>query len=326
MVVGHHTNDYPYSSYLMNLTNLSSDQKKTLGSSILWNPKPTSEDDRLKFFNLDNVTFTGICQPKHPMFTQQLNLMPFVKVSLTFNRVVNPDFYFRWDPTGKPKGSYRLKILSAVLFVRKVTVQDQYNQAVEKYLEAGNFVHMRMTEPRMTTRTYAGFGTQIIEDNLLQGVLPKHITMGFVDNTAYTGATTLNPFAFQHFKKLKEVALYVNGAPFPYLPIDVDFDSKNTAHAYFLLHAFGAHQTPDPPMILKDEFDEGHTTLFAFNMAPDQRDGEDTRMSTGQPANVRAVFQFSSSDLTKSITLLIRYEVDTEVLINRNRQVLYHTQ
>ena len=48
-------------------------------------------------------------------------------------------------------------------------------------------------------------------DNAILGQLPKRIIIGFVDNKAFNGNRTFNPFNFEHFS-INHLSLYVDGA------------------------------------------------------------------------------------------------------------------
>ena len=50
----------------------------------------------------------------------------------------------------------------------------------------------------------------VSHEKLFSGQLPTRIVIGLVDNRAYNGDLTRNPFNFGHFN-LNEIALYLDG-------------------------------------------------------------------------------------------------------------------
>ena len=61
--------------------------------------------------------------------------------------------------------------------------------------------------------------------------LPSYLVFGLVDNDAFDGSVSKNPFNFQHFD-LKEFYLLVNGTSFPTQPVKLDTSSMDYHHVY----------------------------------------------------------------------------------------------
>jgi hypothetical protein len=207
-------------------------------------------------------------------------------------------------------------------------VKDTYTQFLEKILDSGKFLRYYFKECRVFTKTYAGFGTELIEDDLFHGVQPKFIAFGFVENAAYSGDMTMNPFRFSTVdNSIQEVCLYVNGIPYPRQPLKMDFATKDTFEAYFaLMSCFHSSENPDPPIITKEDFDTGHSTIFAFNLAVDQHESSNALSSFSQPASIRLQVKFKPSTTTKNYTLVILYEMNSVMSFNKTRQVLYQAR
>ena len=61
--------------------------------------------------------------------------------------------------------------------------------------------------------------------------LPSYLVFGLVDNDAFDGSVSKNPFNFQHFD-LKEFYLLVNGNSVPTQPVKLDITSMDYHHTY----------------------------------------------------------------------------------------------
>ena len=61
--------------------------------------------------------------------------------------------------------------------------------------------------------------------------LPSYLVFGLVDNDAFDGSFSKNPFNFQHFD-LKEFYLLVNGTSVPTQPVKLDISSMDYHHTY----------------------------------------------------------------------------------------------
>jgi hypothetical protein len=251
-----------------------------------------------------------------------------MNVSITLNRVTNPEFYFQWKAATSP-GGYKFKIKEIVLYVRKQKVKDSYTQYIEGLLDSGKFLRYYLKECRVFTKTYAGFGTELIEDDLFHGVQPMFIVFGFVENTAFSGDKTKDPFKFSTVaNSIQEVCLYVNGLPYPRPGLKMDFETKNTFEAYFaLMSAFHGTENPDPPMVTKEEFDSGASTLFAFNLAVDQNESSNALSSFNQPASLRLHVKFKQTvSSSVNYALVGLYEMRSVMSFNKTRQILYQSR
>jgi hypothetical protein len=310
--------DYPYAAYFQNLLNFSSDQKETVGALCYWGTKI----DRKDVYMNTNTSISGILQLKCPLFMKMKNLVPFLNVQIEINRVARPEFYFRWKTSTT---GYSFKISQIVFKVRKVKVTDPWTEFYEQMMQSGKLINYHFRDFRIFTRTYAGFGSNLIEDNLFHGVRPQFLILGFVENDAFNGHKEKDPFKFEHLAhEITEVGLFVNGQPYPHPPIKMDFEKKETFEAYhFLMASLGAINSPDPPIITKKDFDAGLSTLFAFNLSPDQNSGPDPKALFNQPTNIRLHVKFAHGSATKAITLVCYFEIHSVMKVNKTRQVMF---
>jgi hypothetical protein len=310
--------NYPYAAFFQNLLNFSSEQENTVGSLCYWGK---TKAKRKTYMNTD-TNISGVVQLKCPLFMKMKNLLPFLNVSVELNRVSKPEFFFRW---GASASGYSFKVNQIVFRIRKVKVTDSWTEFYEQMMLNGRLISYNFKDFRIFTRTYAGFGSDLIEDNLFHGIKPEFLILGFVDNEAFSGHKDKDPFKFDHLANdIKEIGLFVNGQPYPNPMIKMDFETKETFEAYyFLMASLGAMNVPDPPVLTKADFDAGNTTLFAFNLSPDQYSGPNPKELYNQPANIRLHVKFAKGSATKNITLVIYYEVNTVMKVNKTRSVMF---
>ena len=129
----------------------------------------------------------------------------------------------------------------------------EFQAFINEFQKDGRFIRWFLNDYRIFTKTYSGVGTDIIEDNLFHSIVPKKLIFGFVDNLAYSGAKDKDPFVFENLdKKICEVGIFVNGRPFPFPSIKMDFENEETHLMYNItIMSLQGHNTPDPPMITK---------------------------------------------------------------------------
>jgi hypothetical protein len=231
----------------------------------------------------------------------------------------------RHTATPSTSNPYHVELTSVVLRARKPLVSDVFNAHIEAKLQKGLNLRYFLRDVRVVTKSHGSAGSELIEENLCHNLLPYHLIVGFVDNDAFAGAWNKSPFKFTHLgERIQEVGLYVNGQPFPTPPIKLDFANKDTVEAYHYLHEAAQSNTDSdmPLLITKSQFDSGELTLFAFNMAPDQRDSLDYRKAFNQNANVRLYVKFSGS-ITNSFTMVYFYITGADMIVNKLRQVTF---
>ena len=310
--------------------NFSTDQMLTIGACSLFVGGKKADDASItpKDFILSGSNkVAGVFKLKSPLFTRKKNLFSFMNVTITLNRVTNPEFFFYWNAAKSPAG-YQFRINEIVLYVRRQKVKENYQQYLEAILDSGKFLRYHFKECRVFTKTYSGFGTELIEDDLFHGIQPSFIAFGFVKNKAFSGDKALDPFHFSTVgNTIQEVCLFVNGILYPRQPLKMNFETKDTFEAYFaLMSSFQSTENPDPPMISKEEFDEGRTTIFAFNLAVDQNQSSNALSSYNQPASIRLQVKFKPTTTTENYTLVVLYEMNSVMSFNKTRQLLYQAR
>jgi hypothetical protein len=312
--------NYPYISFFEHLFNMSSDARNTLAHEFMW----TSTDaDREKLLN--GGQFSGILTPRTALFQQECFISNFLDLKIILNRNTNPRFYLRHTGTVNTSDPFHVELTSVVLRVRKPLISDVYNDHIESMLSKGFNLRYLLRDVRVVTKSFGNAGNEITEENLCHNLLPYNLVVGFVDTNAFSGDYTLSPFKFTNLSnQITEVGLFVNGQPFPTPPIKMNFASKDTIEAYHYLHeAIQSNTECDLPLLItKKDFDEGKLTLFAFNMAPDQRDSVDYRKAFNQNANVRLYVKFSGS-ISTSFVLVYFYMTGADMIVNKLRQVTY---
>jgi ribonucleoside-diphosphate reductase beta chain len=176
---------------------------------------------------------------------------------------------------------------------------------------------------------YTGKLTEIVEDNLFHGILPKRIIVGMVETSAFQGNREKNPMKFDHFD-IREIGLFVNGQSFPYPMVSMNFHSNkyDTAEIYHLfMDSLHAIDSPDPPLISKKDYDANGFTLFGFNLSADQYQTIDQRILLNLPANIRLQMKFNpATTIVVPMTLIIYYEMFSGLSINKHRQVTFHSK
>ena len=197
------------------------------------------------------------------LFEQEKCLPNGVDVRLRFNRA-RPQFYMMTAAGSSGK----VVIQSMILWVRKVKpvpsiinlINQQLSTQTAKYplrrVEVKSFTIPSNTQSKIT-------------DHLFQGQMPKLIVLGFVDNAAFNGDDTRNPFHFQN-QKVKKLEISINGEMMETRPLEPNFTNDQYLRSYLSLYKglgkLGQDWAPD---ITLEEYKNGYT-LWCVDFTKDQ--------------------------------------------------------
>ncbi len=135
---------------------------------------------------------------------------------------------------------YHVKIISASLFVKKVSVAPSIRLAHGRALQHTN---AKYAIDRVSLKTFSiPAGLRVCnQENLYIGQIPKFIIVGFIDNEGYTGSYTRNPFNFENFDT-EFICLYADGESYPAKPFQPHFQrGQYTREYYQLIQTTGRH-------------------------------------------------------------------------------------
>lgn len=314
--------NYSYRAYIEQLLNYGHDAHKThlemsgwvLDSKNLDNLN-TNEGLKARSDITKNSSVIELYGKLHAdMLNQPLLLLNNVdlRIALTLNK---PEFYLIADE----KDASMVKIIEATLYMKHVSINPNILIAHHKILEntTAKYYYKR-TE--IKSFTIASGTNSISLDNIVLGQLPTNLIFMMVDNDAYTGKKSKNPFNFKN-NKIISFALYMNGVQIPNDPIFMDFTVGNCySRAYSTLFASsGILHTSQGNLITKDMFKNGFFML-AFDLTPDMSSSA-TCSSLLSQGNLRIEARFGET-INSTKTCLVYLEYDATLEIDKNRNII----
>ena len=315
--------NYHYRSYLENVLNYGRDASKTHLRNVGWE-LDTGDD-----INKMDATNSGYTKRKEWFKNSaevelygKLHVDVFNQVQLMMDRVdigirlllSSHNFYLMG---GGDDGM--LKILDAALYVQHFDINPSILVAHNKILENNNArYHYKRTE--LKTFTIPSGGRTLSLDNAIVGRIPNTIIFAMVDNEAYAGSLSKNPFALSHYS-LENFSLFVNGVQVPSEGLQCNFSSKKYwARAYdTIFSGSGIKHYNRGNQITYDMFGHGYFMLI-FDLTPDDSGNEDY-ISLGDRGVVRIEARFEK-ELTKTVTCLLFSEYDATLEIDKNRNIM----
>lgn len=320
------TNTYPYRAMIETLLSYGRDAKETqLTSSLFYKDQAR---------RMDTVNFTEATRNaglyKRSTFTNEshvVDMMGRIHADIFFQ-----DRYMLNEVSTKIKlvrskdvfclmtaGQYAIKIMSAVLYVRKVKLLPTVFLAHAKALEQSNAKYPIRRVVCKTFTVPAGF-MDVSHEKLFSGQLPSRLVIGLVDNEAFNGALGRNPFNFQHFN-LNEISVYLDGQQQHAIkPLRPDYEHGQYISSYLsLFSGTGKVNKDDGNFIDRNEYGDGYA-LYAFDLSPDL--AEDDHFNLSQDGSVRLALKFGAG-LARTVTVVAYAEFQNVIEIDRNRNAVF---
>ncbi|XP_071333652.1 uncharacterized protein F54H12.2-like [Trachinotus anak] len=217
---------------------------------------------------------------------------------------------------GARDSTFRLKILGASLFAKKVSVSPAVRLGHAAALMKGNALY---PISRVNVKTYSIPENSRIcsQENLFLGAIPKYIVLGMVHHEAFTGRRDLSPFNFIH-NDVEYLALCQDGKQIPAKAFQPQFNNGQSIREFYnMFLATGRHLKDLPLSINREEFNNGYS-LFVFNLNPADDNDALSPVSSG---NLRLEMRFRPP-LAQTTTLIVYACFDSILEIDSKRQVL----
>ncbi|XP_065150159.1 uncharacterized protein F54H12.2-like [Paramisgurnus dabryanus] len=322
-LISQSTSTYPYRGIIECLTNYGKDALETLFSAALFYKDTAGHMDvtdpaganrgltkTAAFTNASNVV--ELLSPLHSdIFFQEKLMLNGVDIKVRMTRGKD-EFCLRSDAT-----AYKLNILSASLFVKKVTVSPAVRLG---HAQALLSTTAKYPIDRVCLKNFSlPAGSRVCnQENLFLRTLPKSIVVAMVDNDAFVGAYDKNPFAFKNYD-LEFLSIYADGVQIPSKPLQPEFGSGSAVREFYQLAlASGRHLKNQGLSIDREEFLHGYT-LYAFNLTPDEECGQ--HISLIKSGNIRLEARFRQP-LPRTVNLILYATFDSVIEISNRRQVL----
>ncbi len=214
--------------------------------------------------------------------------------------------------------AYKVRILECKLFVRKVKLSPSVFLAHAKALEHGN-VKFPIRRAICKTFTIPRGNLDASQESLFSGQIPTRLVIGCVDNDAFNGSYTKNPFNFKHMN-LSQLKVYVDGQQHFVKPLEINFANNQYINAYAsLFMGTGKWMRDEGNGISREDFPGGYA-LYAFDLTADL--SENDHFNLIRQGNIRLDMKFSQA-LASTINVIAFAEFENILEIDRSRNVIF---
>lgn len=318
------SNLYPFRAYIETLLNYGSDYKKSFLTSECFykdtanhldESDPTKDNIGLKkrASLIEKSKVLDMIGNLHcDLFYQDRLLLNLVDLKIKLTRT-RPEFCL----IASKNANYSVIIEHASLFIRKVKVSPG---VLLGHMKAIAMTPAKYPINRILCKMYSiSKGSfSFSQDNVFLGQMPKRIIITCVDNDAFNGTYTSNPYNLKH-NNSNFIGVYVDGNPVSYKPLDPDYLNGQSIRAYNSL-LLGSEKLASNKGIYinRDEFAQGYT-LYAFDLTPDLCDGN--YLNLINQGNLRIEIKFAVA-LPKTISVLVYAEFQNMIEITKSRSVI----
>ena len=324
------TTTYPYRAYIETHLNYGTDAKKSRLQAAMYfiddnltvsNPIPDSSSAR----NMGLKRRHGICTAKPtfdmigPLHVDVFNQSKYMLNGVTMKvRMTRSKDSFVLMAKSDVTESFKVDILSAKLFVRKLKITPSLCLAHERILQQKTAKYP-ITRVECKVIHLPQGQKSFTHDNPFLGQLPKRIVLGLVDNRAFSDDISLNPYNFQHCN-LNYLAVHLDGQQVPSTPLQPSFSGSSYIRAFYTQFTGGDGISSDTGNTIgRVQFVNGHA-LYCFDLTPDLSSSCGHHFSVTKSGNLRLELGF---EVALSITgnVLVYSEFDNVIEIDKDRKV-----
>ena len=156
-------------------------------------------------------------------------------------------------------------------------------------------------------------------EKLFTGQLPTRLVIGCVDNDAFNGSYTKNPYNFKNFA-LSEISIHLDGNTQPISSLKPNYASRQYIQAFMRrFSGTGKENRDEGNDITREDYLKGYT-LYAFDLSSDL--AEEGHFSLAKQGTVRVELKFGAA-LPNIVTVVAYAEFQNVIEIDRNRNVIY---
>ena len=109
---------------------------------------------------------------------------------------------------------YKIKLLDLYVEFRKLVVDEPILRRELQLFDSGKPYLVHFTQGKLMVNTIPKARMSYYQPDLITGVLPKQIIIGFVKHGAYNGSYGTNPYIFENLK-IRSLVFNVNGVNSP---------------------------------------------------------------------------------------------------------------
>lgn len=271
----------------------------------------TNEAIKWRALLCDNSKWVQVMAPIHAdLFSTNRYMLSHTDIRMQVYRNSDAFCLMRFDTE-----NYKIEVGSMRWYVKTVDIQPSIGLALEKTL-----LHHTAKYPvrRVVIKTLhidAG-RKEAPQTPIFNGQIPRRLVIGCVSYASYIGSYAHSPFNFKHFQ-MNELSIVVGGESVPFKPLTMNFLGNQYMRAFTqLFEGLGIAGEDKGNGIDMHKFASG-STLFAFDLSPDEDDGGHWDLVKEGATCIN--MKFGAAVPAGGIEVIAYGEFDNLLTIDRNR-------
>lgn len=307
---------YPWKAAFETMLNFGKNAKDTQLESIFFYKDDTENTGMGKRFEKTRGSKPfELFGPLHvDFFFQQKYLLNNVPIRVVLTRT-SPNFYLH---SADGLAQYKIELLQANLFVRRIQVSTAVELAHARALEKSNAIYpMNKSEIELIP---IPTGSRILtKDGLFAGRIPKKLIFVMLSSNSLNGGYDDSPFRFLG-QNVHRVDITLNGEPIGDTPISCDFSNDLFLRAYHNLYAAlnKSYTNTDIDLSMKDF--KTMYTMFCFDLTSDSCGNAVEHFEIERKGNLRIVVGLK--DVDRTLYALFYGEFESALEITQAREVV----
>lgn len=241
-------------------------------------------------------------------------------VPMVFKFTQSPSTFPVWAATAADKETYRFKIESLALHVKRVKLFPDAMASLLSTLSKSSAKYFVIRNEMKNFTLTKGVNMTTIE-NLFTGILPKRIILGFVDELSYSGDRSFNPFAFKNFD-ISHLALNVDGNCIPSIPYQPDYENNIYMREFINLFRYTGQDEGIPQLDIDYDSYKEKYCLYAFDLSSDGALGGETgTLNLLRRGTIRLEIRFAKT-LTSQVKIVVLGQFDNLITVDKDRTVV----
>lgn len=250
----------------------------------------------------------------HELFQQDKFLPNNTEVRIVLHRA-DPAFALLSQSDTDAEQNFAISLQTAELKVPHCELASHVLEALTKQVQIRPYLYDVM-RGRVKWFTRGTGRSDLSEENLITGVIPRRVIVGFVHASAFSGSYEHSPFKFET-NNISSVVLRVDGATIPFQSIEVDYSS--TTHCFMqgylsLLQGMGLFYRDKGVNITPDMYKDGYA-LYVFDISPDSASCRSLNLV--REGNISLDIK-CHTNTTHGLTIVVYYEVDDILELDKN--------
>ena len=320
---------YPYLAYLQTLLSYGKDAKQSHLQAAMWYADTAAHFDKVEGDNnvgaklrkartAESRVVDMVGRLHSDLFHQSKFLLNHLDVRVKLTRSKDPFVLHEHVTAGNEPVGYKLQLVDAGLFVRKVTVNPAIVLAHEKTLMQHNAKYP-LTKTVMRIYTAPAGSMNFSVDNMFLDHLPTRLVLGFVKAKTYNGDYTENPFLFLNCH-VTSLCLHHQGKQIPSRGLQPNFTAHQYTRSYMtLFNATNTAWSDASCGVSWSDYPAGYT-LWCFDLTNSLSHApEATEVTRAGPLRFECKFEKA---LEEAHNLIVYAEFQSHIQISRSREVL----